>query len=88
MSSGSDAYLSGQVDQLSMRASSGSDVDGLDLVANSGMLDLSGSSDVDIRIEEEVEISLSGGSDLYIQGSPRIVHQDICKACDLRIREE
>lgn len=86
ISSGSDAILSGEVTNLEITASGGSDIDSHSLKVNDCTLALSGSSDAYMEVQGKLDISLSGGSDVSLRGSPQIVRKDICKSCDLSVR--
>lgn len=82
---GSDAALNGRVEALTLKGSGGSDVSALNLEVAEAKIDLSGSSDGKFNIKEKLDLNLSGGSDFYCQGDPNIVHQNVCKSCDVRM---
>ena len=80
-SSSADLIISGRVNTLSIDASSSSDVEAEDLIANRLMIDASSSADVEahaatdkqVRIaassSSDVELDLSGGADVELEAS-------------------
>ncbi len=86
LSGGSDAVLSGDVNQLTIQASGGSDIEGDELDVKTASIHLSGSSDAKLTVANELRMILSGGSDLTCYGNPRILQQNVCKSCDVRIQ--
>ena len=68
-SGGSDFYISGTATSLRLRASGGSDFRGYNLVVDSGDVNASGGSDVNLTANKELNVEASGGSDVYYRGT-------------------
>ena len=83
---GSDAELNGQANQFNVTASSGSDIEAGSFRVNKCQMNLSGSSDASIEVNGEMNVSLSGGSDLICKGNPKVISQNVCKSCDFNVR--
>jgi Putative auto-transporter adhesin, head GIN domain len=69
MSGASDITISGKVGSLNIDASGSSDFKDYDLVAQNCDAHVSGSSDVQITVEKELNASASGSSDIRIKGN-------------------
>ncbi|MEP6748013.1 MAG: head GIN domain-containing protein [Bacteroidota bacterium] len=69
MSGASDITISGKVGSLNIDASGSSDFKDYDLVAQNCDAHVSGSSDVQITVEKELNASASGSSDIHIKGN-------------------
>ncbi len=85
LSGGSDVSLDGRMEELDVNASGGSDISAENLETMRATINLSGSSDGKFTVTEELNLSLSGGSDVIIRGDPRVVRQNVCKSCDVRL---
>jgi hypothetical protein len=68
-SGGSDVEISGTAATLEINASGGSDVNGYELIADRCNIDVSGGSDVDITVNQELTAEASGGSDISYKGT-------------------
>jgi Putative auto-transporter adhesin, head GIN domain len=69
MSGASDITISGKVGSLDIDASGSSDFKDFDLVAQNCEAHVSGSSDIQITVEKELNASASGSSDIRIKGN-------------------
>jgi hypothetical protein len=69
MSGASDITISGKVGSLNIDASGSSDFKDYDLVVQNCDAHVSGSSDVQITVEKELNASASGSSDIRIKGN-------------------
>lgn len=74
-SSGSDAHLSGKVNQFEAKASSGSDIDARNLVSKECEVSVSSGSDASVHVTESLKASASSGGDVRYKGNP--AHKDI-----------
>ena len=74
-SSGSDAKLSGKVEQLEAHASSGSDIDAGSLESKNCRVRVSSGSDAVVYVTESLEADASSGGDVRYRGNPR--HKDV-----------
>lgn len=68
-SGGSDVTASGTVANLNIDASGGSDFRGYDLISEVCDIEASGSSDVSVTVNKEMNVSASGSSDVSYKGN-------------------
>ncbi len=71
----SDAQLKGSVDHLIVDARGASDLEAKRLIVNVCELEMSGASDAEVTVKEEIDAKASGSSDIYYRGNPKIVRQ-------------
>ncbi|MBO7306637.1 MAG: DUF2807 domain-containing protein [Alistipes sp.] len=82
-SGGSDCYVKGAAQQLSIEVSGGSDVECGQLEADDVTIISSGGSDVYVVANKTLSLTASGGSDIHIKGNPQIVHWDVSSSSDV-----
>ena len=68
-SGSSDALISGNTNNLTINLSGASDVKGYDLIADKCTVHASGSSDIKITVNKELNAHASGSSDIYYRGT-------------------
>ena len=73
-SSGSDAKISGKVEQFEARASSGSDIDAGNLVSKNCKVRVSSGSDATVHATKSLKADASSGGDIRYKGNP--THRD------------
>ena len=76
-SNGGQVHVAGQVDELSVLASGSSDVDALELVTWRAHADLTDNSSVRLCVEDTLEASASGHSDLRFACRPFHIFEDV-----------
>ena len=83
VSGGSDCYIKGIAQKLSIDSSGGADVKCGELEAEDVTIDASGGSDIDAVANSTLSLTASGGADVHIKGNPQIVHWDISGGADV-----
>ena len=83
VSGGSDCYIKGVAQKLSIDSSGGADVKCGELEAEDVTIDASGGSDIDAVANSTLSLTASGGADVHIKGNPQIVHWDISGGADV-----
>ena len=68
-SGGSDMTISGRATNLKIDASGGSDFKGYDLSSEFCYVEGSGGCDMQVRVNKELTVNTSGGSDVYYKGN-------------------
>jgi len=68
-SGGSDVNISGKATNLRVNASGGSDFKGYDLSSETCHAEGSGGSDMQVKVNKELTVHSSGGSDVYYKGT-------------------
>jgi ribosomal protein S6E (S10) len=68
-SGGSDVRISGKAANLKIELSGGSDFKGFDLASDYCNASGSGGADMQVRVNKELTVNTSGGSDVYYKGS-------------------
>ncbi|MFZ9718579.1 MAG: GIN domain-containing protein, partial [Chitinophagaceae bacterium] len=72
-SGASNAKLSGKVGSLDLHVSGASDFKGYDLITDSGKVEATGASDVQITANKSLSITASGASDVKFKGAVNYV---------------
>ena len=85
VSGGADLVGSGEIDAFTVVASGGADVDLIDLLANSVVIDASGGADVEVYAISSVEGNASGGADVRVLGGPDRIAIETSGGADLDI---
>ena len=83
VSGGSDCYIKGVAQKLSIDSSGGADVKCDELEAEDITINASGGSDIDAVANSTLSLTASGGADIHIKGNPQIVHWDISGGADV-----
>ncbi|MGI6479538.1 MAG: head GIN domain-containing protein [Salinivirgaceae bacterium] len=83
----SDAYLSGKSKCLKLSSSGSSDVIAKGLVSQICEASFSGSSDGNVYVTDNLNISVSGASDIVCYGNPQNVKKSVSKAGSLTIND-
>lgn len=83
VSGGSDCYIKGVAQKLSIDSSGGADAECSELEAEDVTIDASGGSDVDAVANSTLSLTASGGADVHIKGNPQIVHWDVSGGADV-----
>lgn len=86
MSGSSDIDLFGTVEELYADLSGSSDLRDFDLQVQRLDMDLSGSSDAFLSVNESIEIDASGSSSLNYRGTPQIIRQNLSGGSELNQR--
>ena len=79
----SDCTISGKADVCEMTLAGSSDFKGYDFVVNKLTCSASGSSDVKVTCNEELNVKASGSSDVYYRGSAKIISKDTSGSSDV-----
>lgn len=83
VSGGSDCYIKGVSQKLSIDSSGGADVECGKLEAEDVIINASGGTDVDVVANSTLSLTASGGSDIHIKGNPQIIHWDVSGGADV-----
>lgn len=83
-SGASDAKLRGKVRNCNIELSGASEIKAFDLVANNLKIENSGSSNIDITVEDSLDVELSGSSELRYKGEPKSIKQNISGASEIK----
>lgn len=83
VSGGSDCYIKGVAQKLSIDSSGGADVKCGELEAEDVTINASGGSDIDAVANSTLSLTASGGADIHIKGNPQIVHWDVSGGADV-----
>ncbi|OPZ31341.1 MAG: hypothetical protein BWZ00_00587 [Bacteroidetes bacterium ADurb.BinA174] len=86
VSGGCDAELSGKTRQLTLNASGGSDVSADELAAQFCDASFSGAADGKINVTENLDITVSGASDVICYGNPRDVKKSVHRSSTLKVK--
>ena len=70
ISGASKAIISGNTNKLFLDCSGASDFSSFELQAKNAQIDVSGASDVDIKVSQSIQANASGASRLYYKGNP------------------
>ena len=68
----SDCKLSGKASRMKLQVSGASDFKGYDLKSDIAELSISGASDVQVYVEQEISVQASGASSVHYKGAPQI----------------
>lgn len=82
--SGSDIFLEGKTDFLSIDANSAADIYGFDFLAKSVDVDANSASDVRITVLDEAHLSVSSAADITYKGKPPILDSRSTSLGDIR----
>jgi len=83
-SGASDAKLKGKVKNCNIELSGASEIKAFELVANKIKIEASGSSNIDITVEDSLDVDLSGSSELRYKGEPKSIKQSISGASEIK----
>ena len=83
VSGGSDCYIKGVAQKLSIDSSGGADAKCGELEAEDVTINASGGSDVDAVANSTLSIRASGGADVRIKGNPQIVDWHVSGGADV-----
>lgn len=83
VSGGSDCYIKGVAQKLSIDSSGGADAECSELEAEDVIINASGGTDVDVVANSTLSLTASGGSDIHIKGNPQIIHWDVSGGADV-----
>ena len=83
VSGGSDCYIKGVAQKLSIDSSGGADTECGELEAEDVTINASGGSDIDAVANSTLSLTASGGADVHIKGNPQIVHWDVSGGADV-----
>jgi len=80
--------LRGQADKLDVEGSGACEVDALALTARSASFDMSGACNAKTRVQESLNVDLSGASELKYAGNPSRISKDVSRGSSMAaIRE-
>lgn len=85
-SGGSDLHMRGTTEVMNVTASGGSDIKANDLRSKRGIIKVSGGSDAEVFVSDEIDINASGGSDVNVSGNPRVKNLNNDRSSDVSIR--
>lgn len=76
----SDCKLSGKASRMKLQVSGASDFKGYDVKCDIAELTVSGASDVQVTVEQEISVQASGASSVHYKGTPQIRNASIVGA--------
>lgn len=82
-SGSSDSKLKGKVKDCNIELSGASDIKALDLEVDNLKIEGSGSSNVEITVQNSLEVELSGASELRYKGEPKYIKTDMSGVAQL-----
>lgn len=82
-SGSSDSKLRGKVKNCNIELSGASDIKALDLEVDSLKIEGSGSSNVEITVQNSLDVELSGASELRYKGEPKYIKTDMSGVAQL-----
>ena len=80
---GGEVKLKGRADHLILELSGAAEVDAFDLASKTADIDISGASEVELSVSDELNVDISGAGEVKYKGSPSI-NQDISGAGELK----
>ena len=83
LSGGGEVKLKGRADHLILELSGAAEVDAFDLASKTADIDISGASEVEMSVSDELNVDISGAGEVKYKGSPSI-NQDISGAGELK----
>lgn len=83
LSGGGEVKLQGRADQLKLELSGAAEVEAFELDARIAEVGISGASEVDLSVSEELNVDISGAGEVNYKGNPEI-SQDISGAGKLK----
>lgn len=83
-SGASEIQMRGEVGKLAMRSSGASEVKMFELEAKEMRLDLSGASDVEVNVSDDLAVSASGAAEIVYRGNPNISKSSLSGAASLK----
>ena len=85
VSGGADCEIKGRCNALAVVASGGADVDMDELVAGNVSVVASGGADTSLYAVKTIAVTASGGSDVYVEGTPQITGWNVSGGADVHI---
>lgn len=82
---GSDVAGDGRVEELTLTASGGADVDLAELAARDATLAVSGGADATVHARRTLDVDVAGGGDVTYAGRPKVTKR-VSAGADLRRR--
>ena len=82
-SGSSDSKLKGKVKDCNIELSGASDIKALDLEVDNLKIEGSGSSNVEINVQNSLDVELSGASELRYKGEPKYIKTDMSGVSNL-----
>ena len=86
LSDDSEADLVGFTKEFDAQASNESEIKANELRVTNCLLNLSSSSEAEIIIEDTLDVTLSGNSELELIGSPNFLNKEVCKSCEIEMK--
>ncbi|MFN4285859.1 MAG: head GIN domain-containing protein [Lacibacter sp.] len=87
-SGASTSKINGRVTNLDVQVTGASDFNGFDLVADNGMANASGASDIKVTVNKDLKVYCSGASDVQYMGAGVISEFRTSGASSIRKREQ
>ena len=87
VSGGADCEIKGRCNALAVVASGGADVDMDELVAGNVSVVASGGADTSLYAVKTIAVTASGGSDVYVEGTPQIIGWNVSGGADVHINK-
>ena len=87
VSGGADCEIKGRCNALAVVASGGADVDMDELVAGNVSVVASGGADTSLYAVKTIAVTASGGSDVYVEGTPQITGWNVSGGADVHINK-
>ena len=87
VSGGGDCEIKGRCNALAVVASGGADVDMDELVAGNVSVVASGGADTSLYAVKTIAVTASGGSDVYVEGTPQITGWNVSGGADVHINK-
>lgn len=86
LSSDSEANLIGYTKNFDVQASNESEIEANRLRVTNCLLNLFSSSKAEIIVEDTLDVTLSGNSELELIGSPNFVNKEVCESCKVEMK--
>lgn len=86
LSGASEFKASGQVEEVNMTVSGASSIRAGDLVCERADVRLSGASNLKLNVQQYIEMTASGGSDIVIIGHPQVGEQNVGAASSIKFK--
>lgn len=86
LSGDSEADLIGFTKEFDAQASNESEIKANELRVTNCLLNLSSSSEAEIIVEDTLDVTLSGNSELELIGFPNFTNKKVCKSCKIEMK--
>ena len=87
VSGSGEIELTGKTDKQDVRISGSGEYNAFDLTSNETVVDISGSGNCEIFVEESLEAEVSGSGDVEYRGEPKIVNTEVSGSGTIKKRK-